>query len=97
VPDQGNPLSNAFMVATGAPTGNWGWPSDASVEELRLQFAKATGEAARRKIAADLQARAYEQVLYLPLAQFTTPSAWRASLQGVLKSPAMVLYNIEKK
>jgi peptide/nickel transport system substrate-binding protein len=94
--DQGNPLSNAFMVATGAPTGNWGWPSDAKVEELRLQFAKATDEAARKKIAAELQIRAYEQVLYLPLGQFTTPSAWRTNLQGVLKSPAMVLYNIEK-
>ena len=47
--------------------------------------------------AAELQARAYEEVRYLPLAQFTTPSAWRTSLQGVLKSPAMVLYNIEKK
>jgi peptide/nickel transport system substrate-binding protein len=97
VPDQGNPLSNAFMVATGAPTGNWGWPSDTKVEELRLQFAKATDEGARKKIAAELQARAYEQVLYLPLAQFTAPSAWRTSLQGVLKSPAMVLYNIEKR
>ncbi|HTR84067.1 MAG TPA: ABC transporter substrate-binding protein [Reyranella sp.] len=96
VPDQGNPLSNAFMVATGAPAGNWGWPSDARVEELRLQFAKATDEAARKKIAAELQARAYEQVLYVPLAQFTTPSAWRTNLKGVLKSPAMVLYNIEK-
>jgi peptide/nickel transport system substrate-binding protein len=97
VVDQGNPLSNAFMVATGPPTGNWGWPSDARIEELRLQFAKASDEPARKKITAELQARAYEQVLYLPLAQFTTPSAWRTNLQGVLKSPAMVLYNIEKK
>ena len=97
VPDQGNPLSNAFMVATGAPTGNWGWPSDPRTEELRLQFAKATDEAARKRIATELQVEAYQQVLYLPLAQFTTPSAWRTNLQGVLKSPAMVLYNIEKK
>jgi peptide/nickel transport system substrate-binding protein len=36
-------------------------------------------------------------VLYLPLAQFTTPSAWRNNLTGVLKSPAMLLYNIDKK
>jgi peptide/nickel transport system substrate-binding protein len=97
VPDQGNPLSNPFMVATGAPTGAWGWPSDTRTEELRLQFAKAADEAARKKIAAELQVRAYEEVLYLPLAQFTTPSAWRTNLQGVLKSPVMLLYNIEKK
>jgi peptide/nickel transport system substrate-binding protein len=97
VVDQGNPLSNAFMVASGAPTGNWGWPNDPKTEALRLQFAKAPDEAARKKIAAELQAEAYEQVLYLPLAQFTTPSAWRTELKGVLKSPAMLLFNIEKK
>jgi peptide/nickel transport system substrate-binding protein len=97
VVDQGNPLSNAFMVASGAPAANWGWPKDPRTEELRLQFAKAPDEAARKKIAAELQAEAYEQVLYLPLAQFTTPSAWRTELKGVLKSPAMLLFNIEKK
>ena len=76
---------------------SWGWPTDEKVEALRIAFAKATDDAARKKIAADLQVRAYEQVLYLPLAQFTTPSAWRDNLNGVLKSPVMLLYNIEKK
>ena len=52
---------------------------------------------ARKALAQQIQARAYEQVLYLPLSQFTTPSAWRTNLQGVLKSPVMLLYNIEKK
>jgi peptide/nickel transport system substrate-binding protein len=85
------------MVASGAPTANWGWPNDPKTEELRLQFAKATDESARKKITAELQVEAYQQVLYLPLAQFTTPSAWRTDLKGVLKSPAMLLFNIEKK
>jgi peptide/nickel transport system substrate-binding protein len=53
--------------------------------------------AERREIAAAIQARAYEQVLYLPLAQFTAPSAWRNNLEGVLKSPVMLLHNIEKR
>ena len=97
VPDQGNPLSNPFLVATGAPASAWGWPTDPRTEELRLQFATAADIGARRLLAAEIQKRAYEQVLYLPLAQFTTPSAWRNNLQGVLKSPAMLLYNIEKK
>jgi len=95
--DQGNPLGNAFLVAVGAPASTWGWPIDAKIEELRLKFAKASDLAARKQIAIEIQARAYEQVLYLPLAQFTAPSAWRNNLQGVLKSPVMLLYNIEKK
>lgn len=96
VVDQGNPLSNPFLVAKGAPVSAWGWPTDPKVEELRLQFATAPDEAARKRLADEIQARAYEQVLYLPLSQFTTPSAWRNDLKGVLKSPVMLLYNIEK-
>jgi peptide/nickel transport system substrate-binding protein len=97
VPDQGNPLSNPFLVALGHPASAWGWPTDPTIEELRLKFATAPDAAARKAIAAEIQVRAYEQVLYLPLAQFTTPSAWRDNLQGVLKSPAMLLYNIDRK
>jgi peptide/nickel transport system substrate-binding protein len=97
VPDQGNPLSNPFLVALGAPASAWGWPTDPKTEELRLKFATAPDVAARKAVAAEIQARAYEQVLYLPLAQFTAPSAWRDNLQGVLKSPVMLLYNIDKK
>jgi peptide/nickel transport system substrate-binding protein len=94
VPDQGNPLSNPFLVAKGAPASAWGWPVDPRTEELRLQFASASDGDARKRLAGEIQTRAYEQVLYLPLAQFTTPSAWRNNLKGVLKSPAMLLYNI---
>jgi peptide/nickel transport system substrate-binding protein len=65
--------------------------------ELRLKFATAPDAATRQAIAAEIQARAYDQVLYLPLAQFTAPSAWRGNLQGVLKSPVMLLYNIDRK
>jgi len=97
VPDQGNPLSNPFLVALGAPASAWGWPTDPKTEELRLKFATAPDVTARKAIAAEIQARAYEQVLYLPLAQFTAPSAWRDNLQGVLKSQVMLLYNIDKK
>ena len=97
VPDQGNPLSNPFLVASGPPASAWGWPTDPVTEELRLKFATAADEASRKDIAAQIQARSYEQVLYLPLAQFTTPSAWRNDLQGVLKSPVMLLYNIDRK
>jgi len=97
VPDNGNPLSNQFLVAKGAPASSWGWPTDPRIEELRLAFAKAENIGARKLLANEIQIRAYEEVLYVPLAQFTTPSAWRSNLQGVLKSPVMLLYNIEKK
>src|SRR5216683_2317754 len=61
VPDQGNPLSNPFLVALGAPASAWGWPTDPKTEELRLKFAMALDAATRKALAADIQARAYEQ------------------------------------
>ena len=97
VPDQGDPLSNPFLVAVGPPASAYGWPTDPTIEALKIKFATAPDLAVRKAVAADIQKRAYEQVLYLPLAQFTTPSAWRDNLNGVLKSPVMLLYNIEKK
>jgi len=67
VPDQGNPISNPFLVAAGHPASAWGWPTDPEVEALRIRFAKAETPAERKEIAAQIQIRAYEQVLYLPL------------------------------
>ncbi len=97
VPDQGNPMSNPFLVASGPPASAWGWPTDTEIEALRLKFATAPDAAARKAIATQIQVRAYDQVLYLPLSQFTAPSAWRNNLEGALKSPVMLLYNIDKK
>ncbi len=61
VPDQGNPLSNQFLVAKGAPASSWGWPTDPKTEELRLSFAKADNIGARKLVANEIQVRAYEQ------------------------------------
>ena len=97
VPDQGNPLSNPFLVASGPPHRPGAGRPMPRPRSCGCKFATAPDEAARKTIANEIQVRAYEQVLYLPLAQFTTPSAWRNNLEGVLKSPVMLLYNIEKK
>src|SRR5437879_2484290 len=56
VPDQGNPLSNPFLVAVGPPASAWGWPTDAKTEELRLKFATASDAAYRKAVAAEIQA-----------------------------------------
>ncbi len=48
-------------------------------------------------IAEEIQKEAYDQVIYIPLGQFLTPSAWRKSLTGVLEGPATpVWWNVDK-
>ena len=54
-------------------------------------------EAEQKKIATEIQEEAYAQVIYIPLGQWFSPSAWRKSLSGVLEGQAVpVFWNIDK-
>jgi peptide/nickel transport system substrate-binding protein len=49
------------------------------------------------RIATEIQARVYDQVIYIPLGQWTIPSVWRKEISGVLDGPATpVFWNVEK-
>ena len=68
------------------------------IEELRDKYARATTADEQKKIAAEVQARALEEVAYLPLGEYQIPSVWRTSLTGVLPGAATpVFWNIDKK
>lgn len=96
-PDIMNPIANVSINGKGKNGGWFGWPEDAKMEELRDKFARSTSPDEQNKIAEQIQERAYEQVTYIPLGQYTAPSVWRTSLKGVLDGPATpVFWNIEK-
>ncbi len=92
-----NPVASLPVSGKGKNGGWFGWPEDAKLEEMRDAYARSSSPEEQRKIAAELQARVYEQVIYIPLGQYTAPSAWRKSLSGVLGGPATpVFWNIDK-
>jgi peptide/nickel transport system substrate-binding protein len=92
-----NPATNLFINA-GCDKAWIGWPCDDKIEALRAAFVKAPDDAARKKIAEDLNRRAYEHGVYAPLGQYSIPVIHRESLQGVLSVPnAYVYWNIEKR
>src|SRR3954470_6184797 len=92
-----NPIANASIGGRGKNGGWFGWAEDAKLEEMRDAYARSTSPDEQKKIAAEIQARVYEQVIYIPLGQYTAPSAWRKSLTGVLDGPATpVFWNIDK-
>ena len=96
--DVSNPVANVSVGGRGTKGGWFGWAEDAKVEQLRDAFARAGTPEEQKKIAADLQKHAYEQVIYIPLGQYLAPSAWSTKLSGVLGGPATpVFWNIEKK
>ena len=69
----------------------------AKIEELKDKFARSGSPEEQKKIAAEIQKEAYEQVIYVPLGQYLAPSAWRKSLTGVLDGPATpIFWNIDK-
>jgi peptide/nickel transport system substrate-binding protein len=92
-----NPIANASVSGRGKDGGWFGWADDPKVEALRAEFAGATNPEDQKKIAAEIQKEVYDQVIYVPLGQYTIPSAWRKSLTGVLDGPATpIFWNIEK-
>jgi peptide/nickel transport system substrate-binding protein len=93
-----NPVSNVSTSGRGKNGGWFGWYDDAKMEELRDKYARASTPAEQKTIAAEVQARALEQVAYLPLGEYQIPSVWRTSLTGVLPGAATpVFWNIDKK
>ncbi|MDB5504749.1 MAG: hypothetical protein JWR89_4651 [Tardiphaga sp.] len=93
-----NPVSNVSISGRGKTGGWFGWFEDAKIEELRDKYARAATPEEQKAIAAEVQARALEQVAYLPLGEYRLPSVWRTSLTGVLPGAATpVFWNIDKK
>ncbi|MBO4226309.1 ABC transporter substrate-binding protein [Bradyrhizobium neotropicale] len=95
--DVANPIVNASLTGRGKNGGWFGWAEDAKIEELRDKFARSSSPDEQKKIAAEIQKQAYDQVMYVPLGQYSLPSGWRKSLTGVLDGPATpIFWNIDK-
>lgn len=93
-----NPIVNFAIGGRGKNGGWFGWADDPKMEQLKDAFARASTAEEQKKIAADIQKEAFDQVIYIPLGEYTQPSAWRKSLTGVLDGPATpVFWNIDKK
>ena len=92
-----NPIAN-FPIGGRGKNGGWfGWAEDAKIEQLKDRFVRAASLEEQKKLAAEIQQEAYDQVIYLPLGQFLAPSVWRKSLSGVLDGPATpIFWNIDK-
>src|ERR1700681_4841248 len=95
--DVANPITKLSICGRGTNGGWFGWAEDAKIEQLKDAYARASSAEEQKKIAADIQKEAYDQVIYVPLGQYLAPSAWRKSLTGVLDGPATpIFWNIDK-
>jgi len=91
-----DPVTHFFLNAS-CEKAQYGWPCDAELERLRDQYARVGDLESQRPIALAVQRRAAEYPTHLPLGQFTTPTALRRNVTGLLTAPAVVFWNVEKK
>jgi len=90
-----DPVLNLPLKTNG--DGAWfGWPKDDKIEALRVQWLKAATLDERKKLAAQIQERAFEVVPYLPTGQWKPKTAYRKNLKGVIQAPAYLMWNVEK-
>jgi peptide/nickel transport system substrate-binding protein len=92
-----NPIAHLQINAKGRHGGWFGWPEDSQIEELRDAYARAKSLDEQKEIATEIQVRVYNEVIYIPLGQWTIPAVWRKEISGMLDGPATpIFWNVEK-
>jgi peptide/nickel transport system substrate-binding protein len=91
-----SPQANAGVDTSCTRRNFSGWPCDEEAEALRAALIEADA-AARPGLLEKLHRRLAEVVPYRVLGQSSGPAAFRSNVTGVLESPVIVYWNIEKK
>ena len=96
-PDFLNPVEHV-PIGAACEKAWWGWPCDEEIEKLRAAFGRETDLEKQKEIAREVQKRAFEVVTYVPLGTVYQPVAYRSDrLEGLLKSPIPLFWNVRKK
>ena len=91
-----SPSTNIFAYMPCDRSNMAGWPCDAEVEALRVRYADAAAPD-QPAILAQLQRRLTLVSPYRLLGQATQPVAYRSTVAGVLNSPVVAYWNVEKE
>ena len=90
-----NPLTSAPLGGQGEK-GWAGWASDAQLEKLRDEYARADGDVEKKRLAEAVQVRAVEVGTHAILGEYKNPAAVRKNITGVLKTAGSAYWNIQK-
>ena len=82
--DQINPATHLALRANGG-TGWFGWLDSPKLEALHDEWMKAPDLVSQKAIARKIQEQAFVDVPYLPLGEYSIPTAVSTSIQGVQK------------
>ena len=74
----------------------FGWPDSPEIERLREAWFKAPTLAEQQAICRDIQIAAFEHVPYIPLGQWSQPTAHRTDLAGFVPSSTHVFWGVKR-
>jgi peptide/nickel transport system substrate-binding protein len=89
-----NPAAHTYLRGSGRKA-LFGWPDSPKIEEMRNAWLDATSEDEQKRICRDLQVQAFQDVPYIPLGVFYQPTAYRKSLQGMMRGLPL-FYGVRK-
>jgi peptide/nickel transport system substrate-binding protein len=92
--DMTTPVTNQPLRANGAKAW-FGWPDLPDLQALIEDWVDAVDEAARKRIAADIQREAFETVPYLPTGQYFGHTACRTDITGIVPGQ-IVFWNVRR-
>ena len=92
--DQFTPATHLGLRGNGE-AGWFGWCTSPRLEALRDAWFAAPDMAAQKAAAVQIQLQAFQDVPYLPLGEYSQPTAYRKGLTGVLKG-LPVMWNVKK-
>ena len=90
-----SPANHLPLRATGEQAAT-GWPTSRRLESLREDWFDAGDLASQQTICRAIQRVVWEDVPYIPLGQWFTPTATRADLTGIVRAPFPVFWGVER-
>ncbi|SDR51025.1 peptide/nickel transport system substrate-binding protein [Rhizobiales bacterium GAS113] len=96
-PTMHSPLTNIGTNMSCDQKNFAGWPCDDEAEKLRQAFLDAPDDASRQGAVEALHKRLAEMQPYRVLGQYDQPIAFRSNVTGLLESPVVVYWNVEKQ
>lgn len=91
----GDPFGNTTLATAGRES--WaGWPDVPEIEDLRMEYARATSAEEQQEISAKIQKLAIDEGVVGPLGQFRIPAAYSSEWTDIPKAPITAFWNIQK-
>lgn len=94
--DVWNPIANPTMDTRGEKSGWFGWASDDKMQSIRNEFMRATDDVTKKKLAEQLQTRAFEVGTHAPLGEFDQPMAATKKISGFFITNGNIYWNLKK-